>query len=119
MYRVWHSAESFADFVIDKTILSKRKTIKKPLAESDASKPNDFYKIPDHIRKILYLDCADLIIEKYNNPIICIEETKEAGPGHNVTQRFSRIMAALENQVPVIYIQPEGTIISRKTKKKG
>ena len=113
MYRVWHSAESFANFIIDKTVLSTKDVVKKQLKESDASAPNDFYKIPDHIRKILYLDCADIIIEKDNNPILCIEETKEAGTGHNVTQRFSRIMAALENKVPTIYLQPEGTIITR------
>ena len=116
MYRVWHSAESFADYIIDKTVLHSKHVVKKPLKESDASAPNDFYKIPDHIRKILYLDCADIIIEKDNNPILCIEETKEAGTGHNVTQRFSRIMAALENKVPTIYIQPEGTIITRTKK---
>lgn len=115
MYRVWYSTESFADFIIDKTSLSNKDVVKKKLAESDTKAPNDFYKIPDHIRKILYLDCADIIIEKDNNPIICIEETKEAGTGHNVTQRFSRIMAALENKVPAIYIQPEGVIVSRKT----
>lgn len=114
MYRVWHSAESFADYIIDKTVLSTKSVVKKPLKESDIKAPKDFYKIPDHIRKILYLDCADIIIEKDNNPILCIEETKEAGTGHNVTQRFSRIMASLENKVPAIYIQPEGTIISRR-----
>lgn len=115
MYRVWYSTESFADFIIDKTVLSAHDVVKKKLAESDIKAPNDFYKIPDHIRKILYLDCVDIIVEKDNNPILCIEETKEAGTGHNVTQRFSRIMAALENKVPAIYIQPEGVIVSRRT----
>lgn len=117
MYRVWYSTESFANFIIDKTVLSTHHVVKKKLAESDIKAPNDFYKIPDHIRKILYLDCVDIIVEKDNNPILCIEETKEAGTGHNVTQRFSRIMAALENKVPAIYIQPEGVIVSRKTKR--
>lgn len=118
MYRVWYSTESFADYIIDKTILSSLHVVKQKLAESDIKSPNEFYKIPDHIRKILYLDCADIIIEKDNNPIVCIEETKEAGTGHNVTQRFSRIMAALENKVPVIYIQPEGVIVSRRTSRR-
>ena len=119
MYRVWYSTESFADFIIDKTSLSNKEVVKKKLAESDTKAPNDFYKIPDHIRKILYLDCADIIVEKDNNPIICIEETKEAGTGHDVTQRFSRIMAALENKVPVIYIQPEGVIVRRNNRRYG
>ena len=96
MYRVWYSTESFADFIIDKTILSTKNVVKKKLAESDAKAPNDFYKIPDHIRKILYLDCADIIIEKDNNPILCIEETKEAGTGHDVTQRFLELWRHLK-----------------------
>ena len=34
MYRVWHSAESFADYIIDKTVLHSKQVVKKPLKES-------------------------------------------------------------------------------------
>ncbi|WP_295939476.1 hypothetical protein [uncultured Alistipes sp.] len=114
MFRVWYSTESFADWVIDNTILSHRQNVQKcALAESDASKPGTFHKIPDHLKKILYLDAPDIIIEFNNEPILSIEESKEAGTGHNPFQRFSRLVAAVENNVPSFYIYPESKIISR------
>lgn len=115
-WRVWHSAKSFCEFIVDNTILStfKDKIEFKPLAESDAAKGGSFHKVPDHIKKILYLDAADMIVEFNSEPIICIEETKEAGTGHNSMQRFARIAAAAENNVPAIYIMPEAAIITRK-----
>lgn len=120
-WRIWHSARSFGDFIVENT---KLKEIKdqlefKSLSESDASKSGAFHKVPDHIKKILYLDAADLIVEYNSEPIICIEETKEAGTGHNAFQRFARIAAAVENNVPAIYVMPEACIITRDVKKKG
>ena len=82
--------------------------------ESDASKPSDFHKMPDHIRKILYLDACDLIVEKDNEPVFSIEITTEAGTGHNAFQRFARIAASVENSVPAFYIYPEGVIVTRQ-----
>lgn len=113
MYRVWYSTESFADFIIDHTLLSKLPHTKKKMYESDANNPNNFHTMPDHIRKILYLDAPDAIIEKDNEPVFSIEVTTEAGTGHNAFQRFARIAAAVENSVPAFYIYPEGKIISR------
>lgn len=114
MYRVWYSTESFADYIISNTYLAGEVVVKAKLSESDASKPRTFHTIPDHIRKILYLDAPDLIIEKDNEPVLSIEETKEAGTGHNAFQRFARIAAAVENGVPAFYIYPEAAIITRK-----
>lgn len=114
MYRVWYSTESFADYVIDHTILSGRNVIKNKMYESDANNPRRFYTMPDHIRKILYLDAPDLIVEYNNEPIFSIEITTEAGTGHNAFQRFARIAASVENSVPAFYIYPEGVIIHRK-----
>ena len=62
-YRVWFSTESFADYIIEHTELCNRKIVKNYLYESDASKPKNFHTMPDHIRKILYLDAPDLIVE--------------------------------------------------------
>tara|TARA_R110002050_G_scaffold109799_4_gene221506 strand:- start:4020 stop:5273 length:1254 start_codon:yes stop_codon:yes gene_type:complete len=116
IYRIWYSTEGFADYIIDKTILKSRKCVKRLLLESDA-KTNHFHTIPDHIKKILYLDAHDLIIEvitsKGFEPILSIEESKEAGTGHNPLQRFARLAASVENNVPTIFIYPEATIISR------
>lgn len=114
MYRVWYSTESFADFIIDHTDLSTKQIIKKKMYESDANNPNKFHTMPDHIRKILYLDAPDLIVEKDNEPVFSMEVTTEAGTGHNAFQRFARIAAAVENSVPAFYIYPEGKIISRR-----
>ncbi|MFK8059939.1 MAG: hypothetical protein AB8B78_07600 [Polaribacter sp.] len=113
-YRIWHSSESFADFIIDNTILTTRNTTKSILPDSDASKPKQFHKVPDHLKKILYLDAPDIIIEFDNEPILAIEESREAGTGHNAFQRFSRLAAAVENGVPTFYVYPEATIISRQ-----
>ena len=115
MYRIWYSTESFADFIIDNTCLSQRDDIvKMRMYESDASKPRNFHTTPDHIRKILYLDACDLIVEKDNEPVFSIEVTTEAGTGHNAFQRFARIAASVENSVPAFYIYPEGAIITRR-----
>ena len=114
MYRVWYSTESFADNIIDHTNLSAENPVKRYMFESDASKPRNFHSMPDHIRRILYLDAPDLIVERNNEPIFSIEITTEAGTGHNAFQRFSRIAAAVENDVPAFYIYPEGAIISRQ-----
>ena len=113
MYRVWYSTESFADFIIDHTLLAGLPHTKKKLYESDANNPNNFHTMPDHIRKILYLDAPDAIIEKDNEPVFSIEVTTEAGTGHNAFQRFARVAAAVENSVPAIYIYPEGKIVKR------
>ena len=79
MYRVWYSTESFADYIIDHTALSGKPVIKNRIYESDANNPTRFHTMPDHIRKILYLDAPDLIVEKDNEPVFAIEVTTEAG----------------------------------------
>lgn len=113
MYRVWYSTDSFADFIIDHTLLANLPHTKNRLYESDANNPNNFHTMPDHIRKILYLDAPDAIIEKDNEPVFSIEVTAEAGTGHNAFQRFARVAAAVENRVPAFYIYPEGKIVTR------
>lgn len=119
MYRVWYSTESFADYIIDHTLLVNKTIIKNKMYESDANNPTRFHTMPDHIRKILYLDAPDLIVEKDNEPVFSIEVTTEAGTGHNAFQRFARIAAAVENSVPAFYIYPEGKLVSRINRNTG
>lgn len=114
MYRVWHSSEGFADYIIAKTCLNSREVVKAKMYESDTSKPKNFHTMPDHIKQILYLDAPDIIVEYNSEPIFSIEESKEAGTGHNAFQRFARLAASVENNVPALYIYPEAAIISRK-----
>ena len=111
---VWYSSESMADYIIDHTVLRKHCCTKRKLQESDASKPAEFHAVPDHIKKILYLDAPDIIVEVGSNPIFTIEESKEAGTGHNAFQRFSRLAASAENGIPSFYVYPEAALISRK-----
>ncbi len=114
-YRVWYSTESFANFVIENTDLSNKKNVvKKKIYESDANNKLKFHTIPDHIKKILYLDAPDLIVEVDQEPIFSVEVSREAGTGHNAFQRFARLAASVENNVPTFYIYPEAVIISRK-----
>jgi len=112
-YRIWYSTEPFADFVIDNTVLGNKTFVKKKMYESDANNATNFHTMPDHIKKILYLDAPDLIVEIDQEPIFSIEVSTEAGTGHNVFQRFGRLAASVENNVPAFYIYPEAVIINR------
>lgn len=114
MFRVWYSSESFADYIIAHTQLRDLPTQKKKLIASDAS-DGSFHTMPDHLRKILYLDCPDIIVEKDGEPIFTIEESKEAGTGHNVFQRFARLAASVENKVPAFFIYPQAKLIYRES----
>jgi len=113
-YRIWYSTESFADFIISNTSLKKKKYTKKKMYESDANNAKNFHAMPDHIKKILYLDAPDIIVELNTEPIFSIEVSTEAGTGHNAFQRFARLAASVENNVPAFYIYPEAAIITRK-----
>ena len=98
-YRIWYSTESFADFIIANTELCNKSFVKKKMYESDANNARNFHTMPDHIKKILYLDAPDLIIEIDHEPIFSVEVSTEAGTGHNVFQRFARLAASVENNV--------------------
>lgn len=112
-YRIWYSTEAFADYIIHNTALKSKACTKKRLYESDANNPSNFHTIPDHIKKILYLDAPDLIVEINHEPIFSVEVSSEAGTGHNAFQRFARLAASVENNVPAFYIYPEAAIIKR------
>ncbi|NOY51918.1 MAG: hypothetical protein GXO88_15310 [Chlorobi bacterium] len=113
-YRIWYSIESFANFIIANTELRNKTFVKKKMYESDANNIRNFHTMPDHIKKILYLDAPDLIVEIDHEPIFSVEVSTEAGTGHNVFQRFARLAASVENNVPSFYIYPEAVIITRQ-----
>jgi len=116
MFKIWYSDEEFGNFVVENTILSEVQGLEwSKLYESDANNPRNFHSIPDHIKNILYLDAPDLIIEKEGEPIFSVEVSTEAGTGHNAFQRFGRISAAVENNVPAFYIYPKAGYIRRKS----
>jgi hypothetical protein len=113
-YRIWYSTESFADYIIANTNLKDKTFIKKKIFESDANNAKNFHSMPDHIKQILYLDAPDLIVEIDSEPIFSVEVSTEAGTGHNAFQRFARLAASVENNVPAFYIYPEAAIITRQ-----
>ena len=113
-FRIWYSTESFADYVIANTVLATKTVSKEKMFESDANNPANFHAMPDHIKKILYLDAPDLIVEVDHEPIFSVEVSTEAGTGHNAFQRFARLAASVENNVPAFYIYPEAVIVTRK-----
>lgn len=113
-YRIWYSTESFTDYIIANTNLQGKNVVKKKMYESDANNSRNFHAMPDHIKQILYLDAPDLIVEIDTEPIFSIEVSTEAGTGHNAFQRFARLAASVENNVPAFYIYPEAAIITRE-----
>ena len=118
-YRIWYSTKSFADYIVNNTSLKNTNPSRRKLCESDANNQNKFHTMPDHIKKILYLDAPDIIVELDSEPIFSIELSTEAGTGHNSFQRFARIAASVENNVPAFYIYPEAAIIGRKKSPKN
>src|SRR3989338_3169110 len=95
-YRIWYSTDSFADYIIANTDLRNKNPTKKKMYESDANNAKNFHTMPDHIKKILYLDAPDIIVEADSEPIFSIEISTEAGTGHNAFQRFARLAASVE-----------------------
>ncbi|TXF87717.1 hypothetical protein FUA23_17440 [Neolewinella aurantiaca] len=113
-FRIWHSALPFAKFIVENTDLKNYEVMYSKMYESDANNSAFFHTMPHHIKNILYLDAPDVIVELDHEPIFSIEVSSEAGTGHNAFQRFARLAASVENQVPAFYIYPEGVIIDRK-----
>lgn len=111
---LWVSTDETAEWLVENTILQNYDYNVKKLVESDANKPKEFYKIPEAIKRILYLDAVDIIIEINKKPVLAVEISHEAGTGHNAFQRFSRIVAAAESNIPVAYIYPEAGFIHRQ-----
>lgn len=119
MIRIWHSTKTFAEYICHNTSLRRHSLVYSKLYESDANNAKNFHKMPGHIKKILYLDAPDLIVEHDGEPIFTIESSQEAGTGHNAFQRFARIAASVENGVPALYIYPEAMFIRRQNDPRG
>lgn len=112
---IWTSTNEIAEWLVANTILKEYNYKLKQFIESDANHAGNFHRIPEAIKRILYLDAVDVIIEINKKPIFALEISQEAGSGHNVFQRFARIVAAAENNVPVAYIYPEAKLVYRES----
>jgi hypothetical protein len=58
------------------------------------------------LRKLLEYDRPDIVLFDGKNPILVLERTIEVPSGHNVGQRFARLVAAAQMQIPVVYFGP-------------
>jgi len=58
------------------------------------------------LSKALSYDRPDIILTDNDTPILVLERTIEVPSGHNVGQRFSRLVAAAVMKVPVVYFGP-------------
>jgi len=60
----------------------------------------------EKIAKVLSYDRPDIVLIDNNSPILVLERTREVPSGHNVGQRFARLVAAAQMQVPSVYFGP-------------
>jgi hypothetical protein len=58
------------------------------------------------LRSVLAFDRPDIILVDGTRPILVVERTVEVPSGHNVSQRFARLVAAAQRGVPVVYFGP-------------
>lgn len=55
---------------------------------------------------VLKYDRPDIILQDGKRAILVLERTSEVPSGHNVGQRYGRLLAAAEERVPVVYFGP-------------
>jgi hypothetical protein len=61
---------------------------------------------PSYVDSLLDYDRPDVILAHGERPILVLERTEEVPTGHNVGQRFARIVRAAELKVPLVYFFP-------------
>ncbi len=61
---------------------------------------------PRIIEELIKYDRPDIILLINNKPVLVVEKTEEVPTGHNVGQRFARIVRSAELRIPFIYFCP-------------
>lgn len=62
---------------------------------------------PSHpLSPVLGYDRPDVVLTDGDAPILVLERTVEVPSGHNVGQRFARLVAAAQSGIPVVYFGP-------------
>ncbi|MEL5900795.1 hypothetical protein AAGC94_22585 [Clostridium sporogenes] len=61
---------------------------------------------PTIIENIIQYDKPDIILLHNNTPVLVLEITQEVPTGHNVGQRFARLVRGIELGIPTIYYYP-------------
>lgn len=69
--------------------------------------PNSLREQRTHgLERVLQYDRPDIILKDNGNVIFVLERTVEVPSGHNVGQRFGRLVAAAKERIPVVYFGP-------------
>ena len=58
------------------------------------------------IDRVLQYDRPDIVLKDNNRVIFVLERTVEVPSGHNVGQRFGRLVASAKERIPVVYFGP-------------
>jgi len=61
---------------------------------------------PEYLQLALLHDRPNVIVVENDQPILVLERTVEVPSGHNVGQRFARLVAAAQMHVPIVYFGP-------------
>lgn len=60
----------------------------------------------ENMQHILKYDRPDIVLKHKKDIILVVERTIEVPSGHNVGQRFGRLVAAAEERIPAVYFGP-------------
>lgn len=63
-------------------------------------------EVPDNIDRLLDYDRPDIILTDGAEPVLVIEKSSEVPSGHNMGQRFGRMVRAAEHDVPSVMFFP-------------
>ena len=61
---------------------------------------------PPLLNKALSIDRPDIVLTDGEKPILVVERTVEVPSGHNVGQRYGRLVAAAQMRIPAVYFGP-------------
>lgn len=81
------------------------RSLSNALADADETSITEAQHWP-RVRPVLTYDRPDIVLLDGEKPILVVEETVEVPSGHNVGQRFARIVASAEAGVPFLYFGP-------------
>jgi hypothetical protein len=113
MLKIWYGESELSAQLLRKAMRLGKQQVSIQRMEPNVSPM--FAANPRLIRDILYLDAPDLVVTsgRPEEPIIALEFTQEAGTGHDLFQRFARVVAAAEAGIPFAYVFPERKWVTR------
>lgn len=99
VYKVYYDAYQEARW------FTKQVPLLNDLPDSDLIPLNTVTNNPEIARMLRY-DKPDIIVAQDDKVVLAFEKTTEVPTGHNVGQRFARIVCSAEERVPFVYFFP-------------